>query len=187
MSYDQVAEASGRDDASSGGASQGGRGIRRAFWFSHNAFWNSLSEFGCAKWVRRSLIISHNKLAQQIRKANSQTKFLHSKFTHEFRTQILHALQIFFFSFSALQKFRGVCEILCSQGVRKFRTPCEMNHEFRRVCELPQFSGFFLCQKYLRICPTVLKSPLQLIIKKPKLNQTKVKLKQEIKIKIVQN
>ena len=42
MSYDQVAGASGGDDASSGGALQGGRGIRRAFWLSHSAF-------GCAK------------------------------------------------------------------------------------------------------------------------------------------
>ena len=39
MSYDQVAGTSGGDDASSGGASQGSRGIRRAFWFSHSAFW----------------------------------------------------------------------------------------------------------------------------------------------------
>ena len=49
MSYDQVAGASGGDDASSGGALQGGRGIRRAFWLSHSAF-------GCAKWVRRPFL-----------------------------------------------------------------------------------------------------------------------------------
>ena len=38
MSYDQVAGASGGDDAPSGGVSQGGRGICRAFWFSYSAF-----------------------------------------------------------------------------------------------------------------------------------------------------
>ena len=106
MSYDQVAGASGGDDASSGGASQGGRGICRAFWFSHSAFQNSHSEFGCAKWVRKPIIISHNKFAKQIHRPNFRTANLHMNFAHEFCTPY----DLYFFQ----------CSAKISQGVRFF-------------------------------------------------------------------
>ena len=64
MSYDQVAGTSSGDDASLGGASQGGRGICRAFWFLHSAFW--VCEMGSQ---------APYNFAQQICKAILQGKF----------------------------------------------------------------------------------------------------------------
>ena len=98
MSYDQVARAFGGDDASSGRVSQGSKGIRRAFWFSHSAFWNLHSEFRCAKWVRRPLIISHSTLVDQI-------------FAHDFLHRVCDLLLLLLLLF---------CSAKISQSVRKF-------------------------------------------------------------------
>ena len=44
--------------------------------------------------------------------------------------------------FAGLIYFRTVCEI-GSQGVRNFRIPCEMSHEFHMPCE--NFAGYANC------------------------------------------
>ena len=68
-----------------------------------------------------------------------------------------------------------------------FRIPCEI---FVRVCEMPWWIFFFrvfLLPRIFKDMPNYFEVPTKIDHQKPKLNQTKMKLKQEIKIKTSNN